>query len=321
LPDIRRKLYRGVWAAVWTEGGRTRRVSLRTRDPAEAARRFADLTAQIDRTGETVADIFAAYHAEKQRTTARADRIAVAWKALAPKFAPLRPDQITRELCRSHAAERRKRGRADATIAKEISILRAAMRWHDRRTTAEFWIPREAPPRERYLSREEFDRLAAACREPHLRLFAVLALATAGRTSALLELTWDRVHFDRGLIDLRAPGQGQRKGRAVVPMNDRARAALLEAREAAVSDYVIEYAGKKVERISKGFRAAAGRAGLGPDVTPHTLRHTSAVWMAENGVPMAEISQFLGHAGSKVTERVYARFSPDYLRKAARALD
>jgi hypothetical protein len=50
----------------------------------------------------------------------------------------------------------------------------------------------------------------------------------------------------------------------------------------------------------------------------HTLlRHTAAVLMAENGVPMSEISQYLGHNSTETTERVYARYSPDYLRKAA----
>jgi integrase len=43
--------------------------------------------------------------------------------------------------------------------------------------------------------------------------------------------------------------------------------------------------------------------------------------MAEAGIGMAEIAQFLGHSDSRTTERVYARFSPDYLRKAAEALE
>jgi integrase len=54
----------------------------------------------------------------------------------------------------------------------------------------------------------------------------------------------------------------------------------------------------------------------------HTLlRHTAAVLMAENGVPMSEISQYLGHNSTETTERVYARYSPDYLRKAAGVLN
>jgi len=56
-------------------------------------------------------------------------------------------------------------------------------------------------------------------------------------------------------------------------------------------------------------------------VTPHTLRHTAAVWLAEAGTPMPEIATYLGHSDSRITERVYARFSPGYLRKASKALE
>jgi integrase len=43
--------------------------------------------------------------------------------------------------------------------------------------------------------------------------------------------------------------------------------------------------------------------------------------MAEGGIPMPVIAQYLGHRDSRTTERIYARFSPDYLREAAKALE
>ena len=55
-----------------------------------------------------------------------------------------------------------------------------------------------------------------------------------------------------------------------------------------------------------------------PWCTPRVLRHTAAVHMAEDGVSMAEIGQFLGHTSEMVTFRVYARFSPTHLRRVAR---
>jgi integrase len=36
---------------------------------------------------------------------------------------------------------------------------------------------------------------------------------------------------------------------------------------------------------------------------------------------MEEIAQYLGHSDVNVTRQIYARFSPDYLRKAASALE
>ena len=56
-------------------------------------------------------------------------------------------------------------------------------------------------------------------------------------------------------------------------------------------------------------------------VTPHTLRHTAAVHMAAAGIPMAQISQYLGHSNTAVTERVYARFAPEHLTDAANVLN
>jgi hypothetical protein len=83
---------------------------------------------------------------------------------------------------------------------------------------------------------------------------------------------------------------------------------------------VIEWAGENVASVKRGVAKAGERAGIG-HVTAHMLRHSAAVHMAEDGIPMEEIAQFLGHADVGITRRVYARFSPTYLRKAAKSVD
>ena len=79
------------------------------------------------------------------------------------------------------------------------------------------------------------------------------------------------------------------------------------------------FRGKAVESIKAAFGRACERAGL-DDVTPHTLRHTCASWLAQKGVPFAVIARYLGHADSRTTERIYAHHAPDYLRQATEAL-
>ena len=111
-----------------------------------------------------------------------------------------------------------------------------------------------------------------------------------------------------------------RKGRATVPINAGLRAALAAAKEAALTDYVIEWAGSPVASIKTGFAAAVKAAGL-KSVTPHVLRHTAAVHLAEAGMSMSEIANYLGHEDSAITEKVYARFSPEHLRESANVLD
>lgn len=317
---MRLKLYRGTWCAVWREAGGSRRVSLRTKDRGLAEQRLADLT-KAPPPANNIDAVFHAYLREREGRSSH-QRMKDAWVALGPFWAAYRPDQVTRDLCREYAAKRRRLGRQEGTILKELSVLRAAIYWRNKHSSAEFEMPAAPPPRDRSLTREEFTKLRrAAAQTPHLELFIVLALTTAGRARAILDLTWDRVDLKRRRIHL-ADAEMQRKrrkGRALVPMNDTAHAALAQAREAATSDWVIEWGGEKVASMKKAFQRAAIRAGL-PDVTPHVLRHTAAVWMAEAGVPMTEISQYLGHSSVRVTERVYARFSPDYLLKAAQVL-
>jgi integrase len=310
---MRLKLYRGWWYAVWREGGETRRRALRTRDRDAAARQLADFKRHFEKPLGTVAAIYAAYLADKGT-----ERANWAWKRLGPAFGALRPDQITRSTCRSYLAQRRKDGVGDGTIHTELTYLRAALFWHDRATPVSIELPSKPPPRDRHLTREQYERLLAAADQPHVRLFIALALATAGRMTALLELTWGQVDFERGLIRL-GRGEQRRKGRATVPMTDRIRQALWSAAEARTTEWVIEYGGRRVGKIRHAFARAAEEAGL-PWCTPHVLRHTAAVWMAEAGVPMTEIAQVLGHTDDRITQRVYARFSPSYLRRAVSAL-
>ena len=317
--DVRLKLYRGKFAAVWREGSRTRRASLRTADRGQAERNLAAFLAANTGPRETVSQIVDAFLDDRKGRPNHA-RGSNAWKRLAPHFGHMRPADIGRQTCREYAAMRGRRAKA-GTIIKELATLRAALRWHDRNTPAIIELPRQPPPRDRYLTREEYRRLRdAAAPTPHAQLFIILAYSTAGRAGAVLELTWNRVDFERGHIRLATENEHGNKGRATVPMTDALRAALKAAREGATTDYVIEYAGRPVTKVRRAFAAAVARAGL-TNVSPHVLRHSAAVHMAESGVPISEISQYLGHSNSRITESVYARFSPDYLRRAARALE
>ena len=312
--------FRDNFYAYWRdEADKPRRTALRTKDRQTAEQRLIDFETSLRKKATTVAEIMALYLTDKAEL-AGGERARYAWQRLSPVFAHLRPDQIDRPLCRAYVLQRRRAKAQDGTTLKELSSLRAALRWQDKNTPAVIEMPPAPPPRSRHLTREQYRALRDAARQtPHLYMFVVVAYTTAGRASAVLELTWDRVDLDAGMIRL-GLGETRAKGRATVPITDSAREALLEAREAALSDYVVEYAGRRVLSVKRAFAAAAERAGV-PWCTPHVLRHSAAVHMAESGIPMAEIAQFLGHSSESVTFRTYARFSPNYLRKAASALE
>lgn len=321
MSEWRVKLYRGVYAAVRSINGKTERVSLRTTDLQEAKRRLKDWTSQP--VGELVGELVESYLSDKDKTAIRAEDLRGAWKQAKETFEHLRPDQISRELCRQYAAMRYKEGRKPNTVRKELEVVRAALNFHKRGDKAIFELPAQPPPKDRFLTKDEVKALIKAARRfPHVRAFIALSIATSARQSALLELTWSRVDFERGIIHLPRgeAADAQMKNRARVPMNKRARRYLRVLHAARTCDHVIEWGGHRVLSIKKGFAAACKRAEI-EGVTPHVLRHTAISWMAMSGVPMFEISRMAGHSDTRVTERRYAHLSPDHLRTAAQALD
>jgi len=50
------------------------------------------------------------------------------------------------------------------------------------------------------------------------------------------------------------------------------------------------------------FRSARERVGLGPDVTPHALRHSYATHLLESGVSASTVQLLLGHASRRSTQ-------------------
>ena len=85
------------------------------------------------------------------------------------------------------------------------------------------------------------------------------------------------------------------------------------------SIYIVNNNGRRVRDMRKIWGKVTKAAGL-EGVTPHTLRHTVATLLVRAGVPLIEVSKLLGHKDSRITEKVYAKFSPDYLKKATEAL-
>lgn len=248
-------------------------------------------------------------------------RAKVAWKAAGSFWTQLPIARVDKQAAIDYAKSR-PHCRA-ITIRNELAVIRAALNWCEKEALipkAPFiQMPRLPESPIRHLSKEQFRKLLAGAGRPHVKLFMMLAVATGARSNALLDLTWDRVDFKRGLITLNPVERVQTsKYRAVVPMNDQIRAALEEAKAGALSPFVIEYGRGQVASIKKGFAAACVRSKV--QASPHMLRHSAAVWQAEAGIPIFQIAQFLGHSDSRITERVYARFSPEFLKGASEAL-
>lgn len=325
MPDFRLQRFRGGWAiAEYRDGERVSRRRLDSRDAAGAAAEFARIAALASRPADpTVQQLWTLYRDDRGGRVIAAN---MEWsgRAILPFFGAMQPGAIQVSTCRAYVSHRRKAGRADGTIRTELSHLRNVLNWAYRTgmiaKAPAIELPPNPPPKDVRLTREQVRLLMDNATMPHIRTFIALAIATGGRAAALFDLTWDRVDFERGTIALGKAGTVRRKGRATVPMNRSLRDVLHEAKTLARTDHVIEWAGKPVSSVRTGLALTAERAGI-DHVTPHVFRHSAAVWMAEDGVPMAEIAQYLGHSDDRITQRVYARFSPHHLRKASRSLD
>ncbi len=313
--------FRSGYACVWRDDeGKRHRHALAATDRIGAEAEARQRWRLGERSPWTVGRVMAAYLQDRKAAgIASAARQADAWKAMRHFWEGVSPRLIDEEMAQGYAKIRK---RAAATVRYELGLLAVSLRWAKAKKLIEdapaIWRPLPPERRERHLSREEFRRFLAEVKAPHAKLYMVLAIATCARPTALLQLTWDRVDFTRGLIDLNQRGRVQTaKRRPVVPIADYALEALQTAYKIRQSEYVIERGAKAVSSIKKAFSAASQRSNV--HATPYTLRHTGAVWRAEDGVPMPEIAQLMGHDDDRTTQKHYARFSPSYLRKAANA--
>lgn len=228
----------GRFVVTWhEENGQRRRYRLNASTGAEAEAEARDIvlarTAQISEL--TVEAIWSAYSETVVGRPVHESMIYIG-RSVLPWFGALRPDQITPDDCKDYIADRRQHGIKDGTIWTQLGKLRTCLNWAaktgliDRAPHIE--RPSKPAPKERYLTRDEIRLLLEVECAPHIKLAIRLMLSTAARVTAVLELTWDQVDFERGQINLRTE-EGRRKGRAVVPMTQSLQSALVEARRGA----------------------------------------------------------------------------------------
>jgi integrase len=135
------------------------------------------------------------------------------------------------------------------------------------------------------------------------------------RKGELLGLTWDMVDMTHGFIRLKQTKNG--KARAL-PFNETLWTLFSRLRTRQDVPWVFhDAAGHRWNDIRHPFEAACGAAGLN-DFHFHDLRHTFASWLMMRGVPLATVSNLLGHTSPTIR---YAHLPPKHLTSAVRVLD
>lgn len=310
----------GVWYVYWSEGGRSKRASTRQKTVA-AAQAFLDEFVRLETAPArelTCADLFEIRYPDPS------ERHMAAWKNLAPHFGSKTPAEIT---SRDEAAYARARGVAPSTLRFELALLRACWNGAVKKRLLDLSdlpaldpLPKQSPPRDRWLSDAEVQRLFdAAPVDTRVGLFLRVALHTAARRTAIQDLQWGQVDWSadggRGVIHFLPEGTEQtRKRRASVPISSALRPVLERAHAEKVDDYVIGAGG----HVNGSVHRVAARAGVSR-VTPHVLRHTAATRMARAGVSLWIVAQVLGNTIEQV-EKVYAKYQPEMARRGVEAI-
>jgi len=185
------------------------------------------------------------------------------------------------------------------------------------------------------LTFEEIERLLAAVGANKdsdvtilmMRDHALLELlyGTGARISELTDLSLDDVSsLTKDLPILRLKGKGNKE--RLVPVGSHALKALdrylvrsrpaLSGKSVASSALFLNARGTKLSRQSAWtiLQAAAKRADLAGKVSPHTMRHSFATHLLENGADVRVVQELLGHA-SVTTTQIYTLVTVDQLRE------
>jgi integrase len=181
-------------------------------------------------------------------------------------------------------------------------------------------VPEQEP---RFLSHAEFEALMDVVDDAQMKRIIVLALCTAMRLGEIMSLRWQDVEFGSGVISLKNRNDFtlKTKRRRLIPLNGTAMRLLSSLPRH--SEYV--FPGKtglpdSTGWVSKRFKKFARIAGLPKEIHFHSLRHTGATWLVQNGVPLPYVKEILGHQNIATTQ-IYSHASTDHLRQSVQTLD
>jgi len=187
-------------------------------------------------------------------------------------------------------------------------------------------MPKEPRRLPEILSREETARLIDGARRPVERAMLMTLYGTGMRRGELVRLKVEDIDSARMMIHIRN-GKGRRD--RMVPLSPRLLEALREyARGVKLGKYLFPGMQRRcrVDRpistkmVWRACREASARAGIRKPISPHSLRHSYATHLLEDGTDLYTIQLLLGHADLKHTT-LYLHLSSRHLHAVKNPLD
>lgn len=210
-------------------------------------------------------------------------------------------------------------GKSASTIARTLSSIRLFHRFlvGEQMITHDASLHIETPKLERklpdILSPKDIESLLVINGNSPLKLrnkaMLELLYATGLRVTELITLKVSDLHLTMGFV--RCYGKGEKE--RIVPLGDMAKRAVefylqharggLVKRSGADTLFVNQH-GRPLTRQGfwKILKAAAKNAGITKTITPHTLRHSFATHLLENGADLRSVQEMLGHSDIATTQ-------------------
>ena len=173
-----------------------------------------------------------------------------------------------------------------------------------------------------FLKPDEAARLIKAVNEstnPNLADIVAVLLLTGARKSEALNMRWEDVDFENRLWLVPRSKNGRPR---YIQLGQRAVDILQERHANATGNPLVfpnPSTGREYQCIFHCWRVAREAAGL-PNLRIHDLRHSFASALVNEGVPLFDVQELLGHSSIKTTQR-YAHLSKERLQASARRID
>jgi len=257
--------------------------------------------------GRRFADLSSLFLDHKRRQERHMEAIELRVRNLAKQFDGVPLEDITAESIDSYISKREADGVSNATINRELAVLRnmlrlAVRKWRWLRQEPYFELLRETPGRDRELTEAE-DKALMPKLKPALWDLLQAALLTGMRQGELIRLTWPQVNLAERVLDFPPTKRGRKR---LMPINESLFYIL--ARRKADPDRSERVFTKPDgnpwtksavhHQLKRGLKAA-GITGF----RYHDTRHTFSSRLVRGGVHAVYVQELLGHKSSKTTER------------------
>ncbi|MBC8443985.1 tyrosine-type recombinase/integrase [Candidatus Woesearchaeota archaeon] len=169
------------------------------------------------------------------------------------------------------------------------------------------------------LSKKEIKNMIISTTNFTHRLIIKLLYSAGLRLSELINIKWKDIDFERNLIHIKSAKGRKDRVTILSPKVKKDLKVLTLSQEGIVfiSNRNKKYTSTSIQKV---IANASKKAGIKKKVTPHTLRHSFATHLLENGTDIRYISNLLGHVSTDTT-MIYTHVSNKNLKRIKSPLD